>query len=331
MIISRTAKTIIALSILLSVAAVLVARFSPARAGRPTSGIEAFLGRAPGAFDLSKATIPVQEIHSGGVPKDGIPAILDPSFVSAGEVDFLREEDIVLGFVHDGVARAYPLRILVRHEIVNDTVAGQPIAATYCPLCGTAMVFDRRVGGRELTFGVSGLLYNSDVLMYDHQTDSLWSQLKTESVAGKHAGTPLKWLSGPQMTWKAWKEQYPHSEVLSTNGGDYSRMPYGGYEESEGTMFPVPFSRHELGKKEWVYGIVVDGIAKAYPVAELAKLEGEVITETIGATKVSVYYDSETKSANFNRQDNGSPIPSVNAYWFAWQAFHPQTELHASD
>jgi len=159
------------------------------------------------SFDLTPATIPIDEINSGGPPKDGIPALLKPHFVSVKEASFLKEEDRVVGFRVGQSAKAYPIRILNWHEIVNDTVGGKKIVVSYCPLCGTAMIFAADMKDKSYTFGVSGLLYNSDVLMYDHQTESLWSQIKMEAVTGKLAGTPLRLLPSQVTTWKDWKKK----------------------------------------------------------------------------------------------------------------------------
>lgn len=292
------------------------------------------LARAATGFDLSNATIPKDQILSGGPGKDGIPAILEPKFIAVEEADFLEDADKIVGFVKDGTARAYPLRILVWHEIVNDTVAGQAIAVTYCPLCGTCMVFDREIGGLSLSFGVSGLLYQSDVLMYDHQTDSLWSQLKMECVAGELAGRGLHWLPSEEMTWKAWKGLHPDSEVLSTDTGfgrSYDRTPYGGYERSNSIMFPVPKHRDELPNKEWVVGVVVNGVAKAYPLKYLAELEDGILSDSVGQSPVTIRYDGERKWPRAEHTDTGEAIPHVSAYWFAWQAFYPDTELHTPE
>jgi|FLOH01.1.fsa_nt_gi hypothetical protein len=150
-------------------------------------------------FDFSMHSIPVADIYDGGPGKDGIPAILNPKFISAQEADktFFKNNDRVLGYVHNGQARAYPIKILNWHEIVNDSGA----VVTYCPLCGTGMVFGTEVKGRKLTFGVSGLLYQSDMLLYDHQTESLWSQIKSEAVTGKLMGSRLKLLSSTHTNW----------------------------------------------------------------------------------------------------------------------------------
>jgi len=165
------------------------------------------------AFDFSNASVPRAEIRHGGPAVDGIPAIRDPKFVSVEDADYLRDQDIVIGIVRNGDARAYPLRILVWHEIVNDDFGTLPVAVTYCPLCGTAMVFDRRAGGETRTFGVSGLLYNSDVLMYDHESKSLWSQLAMKAVSGPAVEAPLAWLPSDHMTWVAWRHRYPEGKV----------------------------------------------------------------------------------------------------------------------
>ena len=285
-------------------------------------------------FDVSNATIPKSQILRGGPPRDGIPAIDNPKFLPVSAVDYLRDGDAVVGFVEQGEARAYPLRILVQHEIVNDTVGGRPIAVTYCPLCGTCMVFDRRYAGKELTFGVSGLLHNSDVLMYDRQTESLWSQLKMEAVSGPQVGRKMRWLASEQMTWAAWKERYPDSEVLSRETGyrrDYNRSPYAGYELMERTYFPVTKHRDDLKNKEWVVGVVVEGLAKAYPIAELEKMGSASLADTLGGVSLSISYDAKAQRVEVTERGTGKAIPSVRAFWFAWQAFYPRTELYAHE
>jgi hypothetical protein len=161
-------------------------------------------------FIVSNATIQLDDILSGGPPRDGIPAIDNPRFITPSEADFMQGDDEVVSVTFGNETRAYPLRILVWHEIVNDEIAGQPIVVTYCPLCGTAMVFSRRVGARTLDVGVSGLIYQSDVLIYDRQTESLWSQLRMEAVSGSLVESPLTWLPSEQQTWAArcWLEVY---------------------------------------------------------------------------------------------------------------------------
>tara|TARA_R110001592_G_scaffold246577_1_gene508469 strand:+ start:20751 stop:21287 length:537 start_codon:yes stop_codon:yes gene_type:complete len=145
-------------------------------------------------FDLTNSLIPVAEILSGGPPRDGIPAIDKPSYLRAGKAHYLNDSDLVLGIVHNGIARAYPVRILVWHEIVNSEFDGEPVVITFCPLCGTGLAFSALVDRQRLDFGVSGLLHNSDLLMYDRQTESLWSQIPGQAVTGDMAGKELRRL-----------------------------------------------------------------------------------------------------------------------------------------
>jgi hypothetical protein len=272
--------------------------------------------------------VPIAEIRSGGQPRDGIPAIDRPVFVAASSARHLRDDDLVLSFSDGGETRAYPLRILVWHEIVNDTVGGRPVAVTYCPLCGTAMVFDRRVGQRTLTFGVSGLLYQSDVLMYDRQTDSLWSQLAMKAVTGPLAGTELSGLPSEHLKFGAWRTNNPQGRVLSPQTGfrrDYEVWPYEGYEASDRTMFPVPKSRGELPNKAWVVGLVSRGQALAFPMNRLP--DGQPVKAVVGQRRVELTFDAASESVRVRDGATGEPLPSVKAYWFAWQAFYPKTDV----
>lgn len=239
-----------------------------------------------------------------------------------------QSDDLVVSVTIGDRTRADPLRILVRHEIVNDQLAGQPIAVTYCPLCGTAMVFNRQVGKHTLAFGVSGLLHNSDVLMYDRQTDSLWSQLAMKAVSGPQANTELEWLTSEHLTWAAWKAKYPQGEVLSTQTGvqrNYSVSAYANYEQSPDTMFPVPTYRAELPKKDWVVGVIVDGVAHAYPLKSLPP--GQTVRDEINSATLEITFHPATQLAEVRRLESGEVLPSVKVYWFAWQAFYPETAL----
>jgi len=286
-------------------------------------------GQELNGFDLSKASIPVSQILSGGPPKDGIPAIDVPKFSPANKVHFLKEDDKVFGISFGNDRRAYPLRILVFHEIVNDVAGGQAVAITYCPLCGTAMAFDRKFGEETLSFGVSGLLYQSDVLMYDRQTGSLWSQLAMHSVSGKKVGAKLRWLPGELMTWKAWREKYPDSSVLTTETGyrrDYRNTPYQGYEQRPDTMFPVPEKRTELGNKEWVAGVIVNSQAVAFDLKKLADVPDHKITLKVGDTLLGATYNPVTREVRVTDQ-SGKALPVVQVFWFAWQGFYPRTIL----
>lgn len=278
-------------------------------------------------FKLDKATIPIGDIKAGGPPRDGIPSIDRPKFVSAARVKYLDADDMVVSFTHGSETRAYPLRILVWHEIVNDRIGDLAINVSYCPLCGSAMVFDRIVDGRALEFGVSGLLYQSDVLMYDRQTESLWSQLEMAAISGPHAGRELRLLPAQHMTWRAWKQEHPNGRVLSTDTGydrDYGRQPYGDYEKSPHIMFPVKSNRTDLPTKAWIAGVVINGVARAYPHDRLP--DGIVIEDTVSGAPVRVRFDRESRRFTITDAD-GDAVPFTPAYWFAWQAFHPDTTV----
>ena len=189
------------------------------------------------------------------------------------------------------------------------------------------MVFNRSIGGRLRTFGVSGLLYQSDVLMYDRESESLWSQLAMKAISGPAVDKKLSWLPSEHSTWKAWREKYPHGKVLSTDTGysrDYSRNAYASYFSSDQTMFPVPHTRTELSNKEWVIGIVINGVAKAYPVAILP--DRTSFKDQVGNSNITISYDANNKHPTIT-DTKGKQIPSVMVFWFAWQAFYPNTEL----
>lgn len=283
-------------------------------------------GQEMNGFDLSNAAIPARDILSGGPPRDGIPAIDEPQFIRPTEVEFLRDDDIVISLTHASITRAYPLRILIWHEIVNEVIGTRPVAVTYCPLCGTAMVFDRTISGKVRRLGVSGLLYQSDVLMYDRESNSLWSQLMMKGVSGPGKGTRLTLLPSEHMTWSAWRERYPQGQVLSTDTGhsrDYRATAYSSYFATEQTMFPVPQTRRELRNKEWIVGIILGGTAKAYP---LEQLPSNPVKDRIGKHEITVRHDAAARRPVV-LDAAGDPVPHVVAFWFAWQAFYPQTEL----
>ena len=291
-----------------------------------------FLGAAfiaLSGFDFSRHSIPPEEIVSGGPPKDGIPALLEPKFITADQArKVLRDQDRVLGLTRNGQSKAYPIKILNWHEIVNDAIGGQPVVVTFCPLCGTAMVFGADVNGNKLTFGVSGLLYQSDMLLYDHKTESLWSQIKTEAVTGPLTGSRLQLLSSAQTTWGKWKKMHPDTLVLSEETGfrrDYERDPYDGYDTSPRLLFGVKNRNRDYHPKERVIAIDFNGAVKAYPFSELAKAKLPV-EDNLSGTAVTVFYDKEAQTAAI-RDSKGDLLPSVVGFWFAWYAFHPDTEV----
>lgn len=279
-------------------------------------------------FDLAGALVPPEAIEGGGPPRDGIPAIDRPRFIPAERAGFLKDSGRVLGLSRANVARAYPIPILNWHEIVNDEINGEPIAVTYCPLCGTGVAYRAEVDGRPLTFGVSGLLYNSDVLLYDRETESLWSQILAQAVAGPLKGKRLEMIPLTHTSWSDWRRRHPDTLVLSTDTGhprDYTRDPYAGYETSSAIWFKVAHQDGRYHPKELVIGVEVDGRFKAYPFAELVRGPRE-FRDTVGDRPVVVRFNPEHRTGAVY-DSNGQPIPSIIAYWFAWYAFHPETDV----
>jgi hypothetical protein len=213
----------------------------------------------PGAEGLPEPLVDVDRLVSGGPPPDGIPSIDEPRFDRAADVDFLEPEEPVLAVEVDGEARAYPVQIVIWHEIVNDTVAGVPVAVTYCPLCNSALAFDRRVADRVVSFGVSGLLYNSDLVMFDRQTRSLWPQLEGTAVAGVLTGTELERVPVQTVPWREWSREHPRDLVLNRDTGyerDYGQNPYVGYDEVGTDPFLLDVDADDrLPAKERVVGL----------------------------------------------------------------------------
>lgn len=185
--------------------------------------------------DFSKRAVPFEEIHEGGPPKDGIPAIDAPLFVASDGAHALVDRDPVVSLSIDGEARAYPVRVLIWHEIVNDRIGGTDVSVTYCPLCNTAIAFDGSIDGRVLSFGVTGKLRHSDMLMYDRQTESWWQQASGEAVVGAMTGTVLRQLPARLESFAAFRARHPEGRVLVPGdpaGRPYGHTPYAGYEDS---------------------------------------------------------------------------------------------------
>ena len=291
-------------------------------------------GQSKNGFDLTDASVPPDQIRRGGVPRDGIPSIDNPKFIAAVDAEFLGDKDRILGVFRNAIAKAYPIKILDHHEIVNDRFGDEAIVVSYCPLCYTGMVFSARTADFNFTFGVSGLLYNSDVLLYDRQTGSLWSQILSKAVAGPMKGMTLPALPASHTTWRDWSARYPGTLVLSRDTGfrrDYRRSPYLDYARTGRLMFPVENTSNEYRNKELVLGVSGGGVSKAYPFEELEKNKQDRFDDSIGSMTVTVEW---SESEDFARilDDTGQEIPSVIGYWFAWFAFHPDTEVfRASD
>jgi hypothetical protein len=214
--------------------------------------------------------INVDEVYDGGPGKDGIPSIDAPKFLDASYINFLDDDDLVIGYADNGEFRAFPHQILDWHEIVNDQSETIKLSIIYCPLTGTATAWDRNTSAGLTTFGVSGLLYNTNVIPYDRNTDSNWSQIYLKAVNGALAGEEAKLFPIIETTWKTWRTMYPDSRVLSRNTGydrNYDNYPYGNYKtDHDMILFPVSETDDRLNAKDRVLSVIFDETAKAYPI-----------------------------------------------------------------
>ena len=321
--------------------------------------------------EQEKSIVPLDQIVNGGPPPDGIPSIDNPKFISVQEASkFLEDSELVLGLNINGDIRAYPLQILVWHEIVNDEIGGVPVAVTYCPLCFTNQVFNRTIddGQEVVEFGTSGKLYNSNLVMYDRTSKSLWSQAMAEGIVGKYAGTKLERVPFDVAYWKEWKQLYPDSKILSRDTGSnrpYGVDPYGDYYTNSDVLFPISNRDDRLGLKEIVVGFENKGQYKAYKLQETE--DNKVINDQVNGKSITLFssypfmiraYDPiaqgqtleftyNPKSKNFLDEQTGSEwnfegkaisgqmkgkqltrLPFDEGFWFEWVAFHPKTEIY---
>ena len=248
-------------------------------------------------FDIR--SVPESEIISGGVGRDGIPPIDNPSFTSLDQAPgWLQSQSPVIAVEINNDARAYPLAVLTQHEIVNDVIGDQPVAVTFCPLCNSAIAYSRVVAGETLRFGVSGLLRNSDLIMWDNVTESWWQQLTGEAIVGDYTGTKLDIVSSQVVSFAAFQEQYPDGQVLNGSGGfgrSYGRNPYIGYDSS-----PSPFLfRGEIDDRlmavERVLAGVINNQAIAYPFSLLE--QEQIVNDIVAETPIVVFWQPGATSA----------------------------------
>ena len=296
------------------------------------------------------------EMLSGGPGKDGIPSIDHPTFWTVREANnYLDDQDIVFGVFEAGVARAYPQRIMVWHEIVNDTVGGKPLSITYCPLTATAIGFDR--GATSL--GVSGNLINSNMVMYDRETDSYWPQIAAVAINGPYQGDTLVEHRVFWTSWGKWKKRYPDTQVLSDKTGyirNYSRDPYGKYNPLEGyylenspIMFPVMHHSNDLARKTTILGfrthdntvaIKMETLRKDKVVKVFANDTVFIVIYDKGLDTGWVYQAKQNLDIDLSKMafEQTGPVnkalnnlPAVNAFkamWFAWKAYYPDTHIY---
>jgi len=296
--------------------------------------------------DFSKHTVPLSEFMSGGPGKDGIPAIDEPKFVSVDEADeWLEDREPVIELELEGEARAYPIQILIWHEIVNDTVAGRPVAVTFCPLCNTALVFDRELDGQVLDFGTTGNLRSSDLVMYDRQTESWWQQFGGDAVVGELAGAELEHIPARIVAWEDFAARHPGGDVLSRDTGHnraYGANPYRGYDDVDsGPLFGAGNSDDDrLAPKERVVFIERGDDAVAVPFTALEKL-GRVEVEVGGESleviwvpgvrsaldSTNIFEGRTVGSADVRSLDSDAPAAFDTPFWFAVAAFRPDVRI----
>ncbi len=262
------------------------------------SGLEIYRAREVPA-GVPAPTVEFDEIRSGGPPPDGIPPIDDPMFLRVADIDFLADNEPVLILEIDGDARAYPVQIMTWHEIVNDTVGGVPVTVSYCPLCNSAVAYDRRVGDRVLDFGTSGLLYNSALVMYDRQTETLWSHFTGEGIIGEWTGDDLDVFPLATVSWATFRDANPDGVVLSRDTGfdrDYGRNPYPGYDDVDGV--PFLFQGEVDGRYTAltrIVGVEADEEAVGIPLQDLR--DARVITGEIAGKPLVALWAAGTSSA----------------------------------
>lgn len=279
-------------------------------AGIPKSGGDVIVDGAPPPFEtfnfhtnFARRTIEWDEILSGGPPKDGIPAIDNPAFESVDAADlWLDDTEPVVLYQQTDAARAYPLSILIWHEIVNDELNGQPVSITFCPLCNASIAFDRNFDGQVLDFGTTGRLRNSDLIMYDRQSETWWQQFTGEGLVGEYAGEQLTFLPSQVIAWGDFKSRFPDGEVLAKPNANrpYGVNPYVGYDSSADPFLFRGGPDPRLAATERVAGLTTESSAKAWPFALLA--EQGVVEDTFDGRSVVLFHKAGAASALDTRQ-----------------------------
>lgn len=282
--------------------------------------------------DFTGAKVAREDLLQGCNGRDCIPSINNPKFETASEAGlWLAPEDRVFALNYNGVLRAYPQRIMNWHEIVNDEANGVPITVTFCPLCGSALAFVRKVDGVITEFGVSGKLHNNDLIMYDRYEGNLWQQITGEAIVGPAARRDEKLTQVPIITveWSRWVREHPDTQVLSRDTGfirNYNQYPYGTYEQDDKLLFGIKDLNKSLQIKTIVHGVEVGSASKAYP--ENLFAANPAITDTVGGVKLRLEKNSDGKIEVTNLETGEKIIP-IRLFWFAWAAFHPDTELYS--
>ena len=291
--------------------------------------------------DFARHSVPFDEFLSGGPPKDGIPALDAPRFAAVSATTFLESREPVVELTVDGETRAYPIQILIWHEIVNDELGGVPVAVTFCPLCNTAIAFDRRVEGRTLDFGTTGKLRHSDLVMYDRQTESWWQQFGGEALVGRYTGTRLERLPARIVAWADFARSHPRARVLTRETGfdrSYGDNPYEGYDDVDSPpIFAVP-EDDRLPPKERVVYVERGKESVAVPYLTLARKR--VVRLELGGSELVFRWRGGVASAldageiasgrdvgAADVTENGRRVPFSEPFWFALAAFDPDVRI----
>lgn len=283
-------------------------------------------------FNLENLTVSKDEIHRGAA-KDAIPSLTMPVTTAVENAEFLGPQERVIGVTVNGESRVYPVSILTYHEAINDKLGGVPIAVIYCPLCDSASVVDRRLGDETYEFAISGLLQNSNVLMYDRTDHALWSQVGLKSISGPNAGQSLKHLNNWQLTaFDTWRRQKPDSTVVTFDTGhnrSYRRNPYLSYFWNDQLVFPASPTDTRFRNKEPVIGVKLDEIVRAYPIVTVMEAENGIVRDTIGGAPIELRVSPQATRITISQAPDEAQV--VYTFWFAWAAFHPGTEVYGQD
>jgi len=262
--------------------------------------------------------IPQDEIFDGGPGKDGIPALESPQLIPGSSATYLRDDELIIGFKSGNDIRAYPHQILDWHEIVNDEVNTAKIAITYCPLTGTGIGWNRNINNATTTFGVSGLLYNTNLIPYDRLTNSNWSQMRLDCVHGELKGTQTDIFQVVETTWGTWKEFFPETKVLSRNTGHsrtYGVYPYGSYKtNNEFFLFPVSPKDTRIPAKDRVLGVIINGNAKIYQFGSFPSDGVGLVEDNFNGENLMIV-GSDNKNiivAFYTRTIDGDPVTGLS-------------------
>jgi len=288
----------------------------------PSSEVELLPAESPPfsqfewSTDFTKRIVEWNEVMSGGPPKDGIPAIDEPEYESiADATEWLSESDPVILFQHEGNARAYPLAILMWHEIINDELAGKPVSVTFCPLCNASIVYDREFNGEILDFGTTGKLRNSDLIMYDRQSETWWQQFTGQGIVGEHTGQQLSWLASQVISFGDFAAEFPDGNMVarpSDVSRNYGRNPYVGYDAGQPFLFRGP-TDDRLRATERIMGVELGDVTMAYDFATLA--EAGVVNDSVADMSLVVLHKAGTSSAlDSSSISDGRDIGSVAVF-----------------